>query len=252
MLANELFGDEATFTWLPVWITALLAEHGIVGVKRLDSIVTAIADVNLPRHWQAFHAMNRVAEVGGFFVAFGVIGQSKPSCTGGGVINGICSISSEMTDIFAGVGVDDQDVAIAVAIRDIQTVGLRVAHHIGGPIEQWRAINAATRVVAIGTVWRPSDPHFEVAIHVELQNEAVTAIFIRGPGRPSGTCTTSASSPRRCIPPSGPAARGISRNPYVVVLVDVNTLLTIRPDAASFLPAFAADKAGVGWTAPGA
>ena len=46
--------------------------------------------------------------------------------------------------------------------------------------------------------------------------------------------------------------RRIPRNPDVVVLVDIDAVLAVGPDAARFQLAFAADETGIGRTAPGA
>src|SRR5205085_6518888 len=56
--------------------------------------------------------------------------------------------------------------------------------------------------------------------------------------------------PRRRSPPAGRS--GISREPHVIVLVDVDTVLTAWPDAACLRFTFPADEAGIGRTAPGA
>ena len=36
-----------------------------------------------------------------------------------------------MADIFSGIGIHDQDTAVAIAIGDIEPVGLGIDHHIG-------------------------------------------------------------------------------------------------------------------------
>ena len=54
------------------------------------------------------------------------------------------------------------------------------------------------------------------------------------------------------LPARGRARRGISRDPDVVVLVDINAMLAVGPDAACLRLAFAADETGIGRTAPGA
>ena len=47
-------------------------------------------------------------------------------------------------------------------------------------------------------------------------------------------------------------ARAISRDPDVVVLIDVDSVLAVGPDAACLRLAFTADETGIGRTAPGA
>src|ERR1700722_10230169 len=99
-------------------------------------------------------------------------------------------------------------------------------------------MNSASRVVAVRSPGGSSDPHFEVAVHIELQHKTIAALRVRRPRRLSFRHSTS-------------WRRGVSRNPDVVVLIDVNTVFVIGPDAASFGLTFASYEAGVGWTSPG-
>src|SRR5262249_136598 len=46
--------------------------------------------------------------------------------------------------------------------------------------------------------------------------------------------------------------RGASGNPYVVIVVNIYPMLTIRPDAACLRLTFASNKSGIGRTTPGA
>src|SRR5260370_25479471 len=95
-------------------------------------------------------------------------------------------------------------------------------------------------VVAVWSPWGSADPHLEIAVHIKLQYKAVATFLVRRPRRPS-----SARSP---LPAAG---RGISRNPDVVVLVDINTVLSAWPDEAGLRLTFAADETGIARTAPG-
>src|SRR5580658_181754 len=90
------------------------------------------------------------------------------------------------------------------------------------------------RIVAGRSFWSSADSNLEIAVHVELDYEAVPAFLIRRPRR--------ASSIWR---------RGISRDPDIVVLVDINAMLIAWPNAARFRLTFTADETGVGRTAPG-
>ena len=146
-----------------------------------------------------------------------------------------------MADILTGVGVNDQDAAVSVAVGNVQAVGCGIDHHVRRLIEQRRVIDTAMRVVAVWSPWSSADPHLEIAVPIELQYKAVAAFLVRRPRRPS--------------PARGPlpaARRGISRDPDVVVLVDINTVLGAWPDAACLRLAFTADETGIGRTAPGA
>src|ERR1017187_8621042 len=147
----------------------------------------------------------------------------------------------KQADVLAGFGVNDQYAAISVAVGDIEPVCLGIDRHVCRLIEQRRAIDAAVRVVAVWSPGRPADPHLEVAVHVELQNEAVAAPLVGRPGRCGAAAARAASS----------AGRRISRNPDIILVVDVNSVLAVGPDAASFRLAFATDEAGIGGTAPG-
>ena len=130
--------------------------------------------------------MHGIAEEGGLLVAFGGVRDPGPGGFGGRVVDGIVSIGAEMADIFSGVGVDDQDAAVSVAVGDVQAVGCGIDHHVGRLIEQRRAIDAAVRVVAVRAAGSSADPHFEIAVHIELQDEAVAALLVlwsrAGPG----------------------------------------------------------------------
>ncbi len=90
-----------------------------------------------------------------------------------------------MSDVLAGVGVNDQDAAVSVPVRDVQAVGCGIDHHVRRLIEQRRAIDPAMRIVAVRSLWSPADPHLEIAVHVELQYEAVAAFRVRRPRRSS-------------------------------------------------------------------
>src|SRR5258708_19905783 len=140
-----------------------------------------------------------------------------------------------MADIFTGVGVNEQEVAVSVAGGDVQAVRCGIDHHVRRLIKQWRAIDAAMRVVAVWSFWSSANPQLEIAVHVKLQYKAVAAFLVRRPRRPSSPCR-----------------RGISRDPDVVVLVDVNTVLSSWPDAACLRLTFTANESGIGRTAPGA
>ena len=90
-----------------------------------------------------------------------------------------------MADILPGIGVDNQDAAVAVAIGDVQAVRCGIDHHVRRLVCHRRFIDPAIRVVAVRPLWSSADPHLEIAVHVELQYEAVTALLVRRPRRPS-------------------------------------------------------------------
>ena len=146
-----------------------------------------------------------------------------------------------MADIFAGVGVHDQDAAIAVTVGDIQSDWLRGRPPCRRP-DRAAGVPLMPPCVSLlfGPIGRSADPHFEIAVHVEFQNEAIAAFFVRGPRR----------SVRARCPAAG--RRGISGDPDVVVVVDIDAVLAVGPDAAGLGFAFAADETGIGRTAPGA
>ena len=56
--------------------------------------------------------------------------ELPPADLGGRIVHRVVSIGAEMADIFAGVGIDDQDAAIAVAVGDIEAIGLGIDHHV--------------------------------------------------------------------------------------------------------------------------
>src|ERR1019366_2287761 len=178
--------------------------------------------------------MHRVAEECGFPIAFGVVGDPGPGGLRARVVHRIVSIRAEMADVFAGVGVDDEYVTVAVAVGHIQAVSRGVDHHVGRLEQQRRAANNAMHVVAVRSLGSSPDPHLEIAVHVELQDQAVAACLVRRP---------------RHIGFAGNTR--ISRDPYVVLLVDINSVLTLWPDAACLLLTLTADETRIRWTTPG-
>src|ERR1035437_754241 len=234
VFANESLRNEAAFARLATRIAACLPEYGIAVVKHLYAVIAPVADINLAVIGELY-AMHWGAEECGLFAPSFIVPYPRPSGAGACVIDRIVSIRAEMTEGLACLGIDDQDAAVSVAVGDVQAVRLGIDHHVRRVIEQRRAIDAAIRVIAVWSLGSAADPQFEVGVHVELQYEAVAARLVGRPGR-------SAPSGRRRIP----------RNPDVVVLVDINAVLAVRPDAARFHLAFAADETGIGRTAPGA
>src|SRR5208283_5069024 len=94
----------------------------------------------------------------------------------GGIIYRVVAVGAEMANVLTGVGIDDQDSAIAIAVCYIQVISLGIEHHVGGPIQHWSAVDAAVRVVAVGSLGYAANPQLEVAVHVELQDKAVAAV----------------------------------------------------------------------------
>src|SRR5271165_4535736 len=90
-------------------------------------------------------------------------------------------------------------------------------------------------IVAVRSLGSSSDPHLEIAVHVELEDQAVAAPLVR---RPRHICLACNSR--------------VSGDPDVVLLVDINPVLTLRPDAACFFLTFAADVTGIRWATPSA
>ena len=73
----------------------------------------------------------------------------------------------------------------------------------------------------------------------ERKHEAVAAVLIRHPRRAAAH-------------PSNIARRAIPRDPDIVVLIDINPVLAVGPDAAGLRLAFPANETRIGRTAPGA
>ncbi len=195
MLVCSLTNCSATKPHLPASprrIAARLAKRGIVLIKHLNAIISPVADINLAVIGD-LHAMHGVAKECGLFVAFGIVGDPRPGGLGGCVVDGIVSIGAEMADIFTGVGVNDQDAAVSVAVGDVQAVRCGIDHHVRRLIEQWRAINTTMRVVAVWSLWSSADPHLEIAVHIKLQYKAVAAVLVRRPRRCSSARSLSAT-----------------------------------------------------------
>jgi hypothetical protein len=100
-------------------------------------------------------------------------------------------------------------------------------------IQGRRAVQPATNIVAGRSGRRAADPHFEIAVHIELEHKTVTAMAVGGPG---------AYVFRNVVT--------VARDPDVVAMVDIDAVLDVGPDAACFLLAVIGQPARVGRTAP--
>ena len=153
-----------------------------------------------------------------------------------------------MADVFSGRGVGDHDAPVAIAVGDIEAVGLGIDHDIGGLVEDRRAIDAAILVVAGEGLWRAAHAHLEIAVHVELQDEAVGAQLVGGPWRArAGTGCFRPALLRRLA-----AIGGVAADPDVIVGIDIDAMLVARPDAAVGSAAVPVEPARIGRPAPGA
>src|ERR1700722_6853151 len=119
MFADKLLSNETAFAGLASQIAARPAQRGIVLIEYLDAVISPVADINLAVIGD-LHAMHGVPEECRLFVAFGIVVDPRPSGRGGCIVDGIVSIGAEMADIFARVGVNDQDAAVSVAVGDVQ------------------------------------------------------------------------------------------------------------------------------------
>src|SRR5262249_29399130 len=155
-------------------IAAWLTKRGIVFVKHLNAVVPTVADINLAVIGD-LDAVYGVAEECGFPVALGVVRDPRPGGPRSLVVDGIVAIGAKVADMFPRVGVNDQNATVSIAVGDVQAVRRGVYHHVRRLIEDWGPINAATGVVAIRSSRSSADPHLEIAIHIELQYEAVAA-----------------------------------------------------------------------------
>jgi len=106
VIADKLFSKETTCGGLASRIAARPAKRGIVLIEHLNAIIPPIADVKLAvaRNLDAMHG---VPEESRFSVAFRVVRNPGPGGLSGRVVNGIVSVSTEMTDIFSTVRVND-------------------------------------------------------------------------------------------------------------------------------------------------
>jgi hypothetical protein len=111
----------------------------------------------------------------------------------------------------------------------------RIHHHIRGPIQGRCAVEAAIGIVRSGGSRRAADPQFEIAVHVELEHEAVAATAVGGPG---GRVT------RNLV--------AVARDPDIVAVVNIDSVFDVGPDAALFLLAVTGQPARIGRTAPSA
>src|ERR1700688_4427253 len=101
-------------------------------------------------------------------------------------------------------------------------------------------MNTAVHIVAVWSPGSSADPHLEIAVYIKFQYEAVAAFPVCRPGRPSPART------RLSV-----AGRLVSRDPNVVPLVYINTVLAVWPNTASLCFTFTTDETGIRGTAPG-
>ena len=149
--ADKLLGHETALAGRAGRIAAGLAQGRIVDVKDLNTIVSPVADIDLAVIGN-LDAVHGVAEECRLSVAFDVVVNPCPRGGGRCVVNGIVSVSAEVADIFAGAGVNDQDAAISVAVRNIEAIGCGVHHHVRRLVEQRRAIHTSMGIVAVGSL----------------------------------------------------------------------------------------------------
>src|SRR5262249_843658 len=83
-----------------------------------------------------------------------------------------------------------------------------------------------------------ADAHLEIAVHVKLQDKAVAAGLVRRPR----LCPADSSHVR---------PRAASRDPDVIIVININAVLAGRPDAAGLGLALASHEARIGGAAPG-
>ena len=126
---------------------------------------------------------------------------------------GLVAVRAPVPLVFAGIGVEDDHPAVAVAVGDIQFVGLRVDERLGGQ-PQILGIVAALALIGL------ADLHQELAGLRELQNHAVV-------DRPAAAILlSSAASGGRLL------AAAIAADPDVAFVVDVDAVIRGRPVVA--------------------
>src|SRR6185312_6494794 len=213
----------------------------------LDTVIAAVADID-PAVIGDLHAVYRIAKEHRLCAPRRKSVGPAPRRLGRGVVNRVVSIGAEVADIFSGGGVGDHDAAVAVAVGHIEPVGRRVHDDVGRLVEDRRAVDAAVLVVAVECVGRAADAHLEIPVHVELQDEAVGAQLVGGPGRARpGAGRLGAAFLRRLA-----AIGGVTADPDIVVGIDIDAVLVARPDAAVGGAAMIFHPAGIGGPAPGA
>ena len=148
----------------------------------------------------------------------------------------ILAVRAEVANVFSGGSVNDQDAAITISIGDVEVVRFWIDNHVRGPERFGRAVDAAIRVVAIGTFRaRSADLKDEGAVSLKFEDLRIVA-KIRGPGI-------------LAVKVDGLA---VARNINEVVLVDVDAVLACGPSAAVlFRVALILQEARVARAAPG-
>ena len=225
---HELFLHEAALARVAGRVAALLAKSRIAAIEHLHAVVAAIADIE-QAVFGDLHAVYRRAEKRRSHVALVEIVHPDPRRGRGFVIDRVVAVGAEMPDVLPCRGIDDDDAAIAVAVRHVHAVGHRIDGDVRRQIEQRRSVLAAVLVIAVGPFGAvTADHHHELSVLGEFQDHAVGAV-VRRPGR---TVRIRVAA----VPAKIDEA----------VVVDEDAVLAGRPDAAVFHPALP----GIGRTAP--
>ena len=137
-------------------MNVFLDESAIL-LENLNAIVHAVANVEQAVVGK-LRAVYRVAELLGG-------GSVRIVRAEVGVV-GLVAVSSPVAFVLAGVGVEDDDAMIAVAVRDVQLVRGRIDKGLGRPAQ-------VLDVVAALAVERLADLHQELAVLRKLQDLVV-------------------------------------------------------------------------------
>ena len=105
---------------------AELLHEGAVLAEHLDAVVGAVADIDEPVVRQP-HAMHGVGEAAR---------QAAPRVVGRQlVVVRLFAVGAPVPLVGAGLGVEHDDAAVAVAVGDVELAGRIVGHHVRGPAE---------------------------------------------------------------------------------------------------------------------
>src|SRR5258708_6791880 len=208
-------------------------------LKDLHTIVAAIADIEQTVVGQ-LGAVNRAAEEFRFHIASLEISWPGASSLAGLLTtfiftyHRVLSVSAKMPDVLPGRRVNNEHAPIPITVSNVHEVRLGINDHVGRPVRLGSLIDAPVGIVAV----RPlracgADLINERAVRLELQDLRIVA-EVRRPWKLTMEITGLA----------------IASEIDKVVLINVDSVLTRRPDATVLHAALSLQEARITWTAP--
>ena len=175
-----------------------LLDERAVRLEHLDAIVDAIADVQQPID-REIGAVHRIAEL---------LRRRRVRIVPSEIhIVGLVAVGAPVPLVLAGVGVEHDDAMVAVAVGDVQLVGLLVDEGLGRQPQIRDVVAALARS-------RLADLHQEFAVLRELQHHVVVE-RLRAGRLALVLLTVLSGGRRRRAPRAGGDAAAVAADPHV-------------------------------------